>query len=840
MSTVTVQKNPMFNLAYEYVVQTNKHIFLTGKAGTGKTTFLKYLLEHCPKNCVVAAPTGVAAMNAGGVTLHSLFMLPLSPYVPEPLPKFTESNVLDKQHLTQNVRYDKNKLKLLRSMDILVIDEVSMLRVDTLDAIDVLLRFARRNNAQAFGGVQVLFIGDLFQLPPVAPNAEWAVLQQYYKSEYFFDSRVMQEAKPVCVELDKIYRQTDATFIDLLNAVRSNNVSGTNLQLLNSHYNPRPTDKDGIILTTHNKQAQTINEKNLANLPGKTYKFDAEISGDINVNSLSVDTELLLKNGARVMFLKNDVSGNKQYYNGKIGRVIDLDNDSITVRCDGETEDILVRKDEWKNIKYKLELEKEKIQEHVVGSVSQYPLRLAWAVTIHKSQGLTFDKCVIEAEQCFASGQLYVALSRCRTLEGVTLLSQVPANAAITDRRIVAYYNNMQVEQVTASLTTAQQAYLQTLLTQLYDYNKPFTLLVEIGAGIKAFSKDFNTDAYSTLEKLQQLLQHLKQTGDNFIRELEIIFADTNTATQQQKLNDRVTKANNYYTTKLTELLQAIQQHQLVTDSKQLSAEVDAKLLSIIAELSTYVQYRQVVHGNITSDMFLSKRQEIIYPPLQQSTYALKQKSYGASKSNHPDLYSALLSLRDDYCDTEAVPIYMVANQECLMQMCTYLPSTPKDLLLIKGMGEAKVRKYGDGFLGAILQYLRKHNLQSNMAELSTTTKKASKGPKDPKVGTAKKPLSYSITLELWKNGLRAEQIAEHRKLAISTVNEHLVECITNNHLNLIDVIDGVKGLELLQLIADNMQLSLSELRIKSNDKFSFNELRLAKAQAVRNSEITQ
>ena len=406
--------NSLLQQAIAFVNQTSKHVFLTGKAGTGKTTFLKYIQEHSFKKMAVVAPTGVAAINAGGVTIHSFFQLPLGPYLPSLQHNWElfDGRVNNQHSLFKNLRLSSAKRDLLRELDLLVIDEVSMVRADMLDAVDVILRHVRRQPAAAFGGVQVLYIGDLFQLPPVVKNDEWELLKQHYQSPFFFDAKVVQEDPPVYIELKKIYRQSDQGFISILNNIRNNKCSAEDLEKLHHFYKPDfypAGEAHYITLTSHNEKAEAINRRELAKLPGKTYSYHAEISGEFYDRSYPAEEVISLKVGAQIMFIKNDKGENRRFYNGKIGVIKNVFEEKIYVSFPDETETLAVEKETWQNIKYNYNKEKDRIEEEELGTFRQYPIRLAWAITIHKSQGLTFEKAIIDAGASFAPGQVYVA-----------------------------------------------------------------------------------------------------------------------------------------------------------------------------------------------------------------------------------------------------------------------------------------------------------------------------------------------------------------------------------------------------------------------------------------------
>ncbi|WP_027377354.1 helix-turn-helix domain-containing protein [Kaistella palustris] len=444
----------LFNLA-EY---TNRSIFLTGKAGTGKTTFLNEFVRKTNKKHIVVAPTGIAAINAGGVTIHSMFGLPLRTFLPttERIDSNLANNIADLMH---HFRYRKEKLKLLRELEIIIIDEVSMLRADVLDMMDFSLRSVRRNQ-QKFGGVQMLFIGDLYQLPPVVRDE--AVLKQYYPSPFFFESYALKELPLITLELTTVYRQKDEKFLDILNEIRDGAVGDIDFDVLNERYDPdfEPTDEPYVYLTSHNRMADAINQKKLAELPGESYFYTADITGNFNENQYPNEEVLELKVGAQIMFLRNDASGESRYFNGKLAEVVDLDEKNISVIIDGEDEIYKLKKETWDQKKYSLAADKS-IQEEVLGSFKQYPIRLAWAVTIHKSQGLTFDRLIIDAGKSFASGQVYVALSRCRTLEGIVLKSKITPDVIFSDKRVSEFQDK----------THANSRIEEILQSEKYDYS---------------------------------------------------------------------------------------------------------------------------------------------------------------------------------------------------------------------------------------------------------------------------------------------------------------------------------------------------------------------------------
>lgn len=551
-----MEQNNELRTAWDFVESTGRSIFLTGKAGTGKTTFLKTIMEHSRKRPIVVAPTGVAAINAGGVTIHSFFQLPFSPYVPG-------------AKVESKFDFGKEKRKIIASSDLLIIDEISMVRADLLDAIDAVLR-RFREHGQPFGGMQLLMIGDLAQLTPVVTPEDERMLKPYYDTPYFFGSKALQQIDYVTIQLTHVYRQQDESFIALLNEIREGHPSAEALSKLNSRsLTPGPFsiatphsacqrkgEGSGYIrLTTHNNLANFYNESELQKLPGRSYQYRAEVKGTFPEYSYPTAETLVLKEGAQVMFVKNDPSGEHNYYNGRIGRVMEASENRLTVYCEGDAEAIEVEPLEWENMRYTLNEQTREIESEVQGTFKQLPLRLAWAITIHKSQGLTFDRAIIDANQSFAPGQVYVALSRCRTLEGLVLASPLEPRAVINDERVDSYISQQeyQAERSIQQLPMLKQEYERYLLMQLFD----FRAVIDLQESMVRIFAEFFYHSHASLKQLhdQTLLDLRQRVLEVAVKWQQKIQAMPIESLRDADFLDRVKRSAEYFANQLRDIL---------------------------------------------------------------------------------------------------------------------------------------------------------------------------------------------------------------------------------------------------------------------------------------------
>lgn len=812
--TSNIEISSTFELAYRFVTETSENIFLTGKAGSGKTTFLRYLQSNCAKSIVIAAPTGVAAINAGGVTLHSLFNLPLRPYVP---------NAMHKKQLLDETHYRKERALLLRKMQLLIIDEISMVRCDTLDAIDVLLRSVRRNGTP-FGGVQLLFVGDMFQLPPVAHGREWKEPAEYYASPFFFDSQVLRERPPLLVELDKIYRQSDSTFVDLLNKVRDNAMTDDDFRLLHSRhipdFKPRP-DKNFVTLTTHVRQAEEINLKNLAALPTEEFQYRAVIKDNFAPAGYPVEEVLVLKEKAQVMFVKND-NQNRQYFNGKIGVVKSLEKNSVVVESDGMT--INVGRETWENTRYTVNADG-RMEKEVMGTFTQYPLRLAWAFTIHKSQGLTFEHAILDAAAAFAGGQVYVALSRCRSLEGLVLLSKIPPSAIATDRVIVEADQTLRPKGSMADhFIKARRGFTQLLLSDIFSFDGVGNAVRLLQEKVAEFRDKLSPESQAWMASVAEQVEHLQRVGKKFTLQIHELLEVEPEIEKNENLRKRINDAAQHFYPVFSAQYESFKKHPLITESKEAAEVLDEGVHTMILQLDNLLHMLSYCKTPFTVKDFLYHSINYSEPRTSTSTYA-KGKSR-QPEGNHPELYSALRQWRDEILDRLNKPIYMVATNKTLHELCHYLPLQADDLIKIAGFGPAKIKGYGEEIIDIIRDYCRRKGLESNIAEAVKGNLKTA----DKKV--IKESPTKDLSFNLFKEGKTIEEIAKERDLTVRTIVDHLSYFVEKGSLPIDEVVSKEKQL-LIQRMAAGVERDdhyLSKLKSQLPRDISYGEIKLVLA----------
>ena len=829
--------NLQFQLATDFVSYTNSNIFLTGRAGTGKTTFLKYIRSNTTKHTVVVAPTGVAAINAGGVTIHSFFNLPFGPFLPGTIntgfsPANADDNrqVNDKHSLLGRLRYNREKRNVLRSMELLIIDEVSMVRSDMLDAIDLILRSFRSNYQQPFGGVQVLFIGDMHQLPPVVKDEEWQMLQQYYASPFFFDSLVLKEFPPVYVELEKIYRQNEQKFIDVLNGVRNNQLDEAGRQLLHTRYLPdfQPKKEEGYVtLTTHNHKADSINYSELNKLKEATYTFKAEIKGEFSEKSYPADAELNLKTGAQVMFIKNDVNKDRRYFNGKLGVVDEIGADLIVVKANDDGQKIKVSKETWKNIRYSLNTKSGEMEEEELGSFTQYPLRLAWAITIHKSQGLTFQKLIIDAGSSFAAGQVYVALSRCTSLQGLVLHSRISPQSVFTDTRINSWGSRRQAsELLEPQLQEAKHLYQGSLLIELFNLQPIIKAVDALQKVVADHPRSFNAEAGPYVENLKETIMGLDSVAAKFLIQLKMFLRHPQMPSENEGLQERIQKAASYFAEQLQGLAAFVKDKSPASsDSREIAEHYNEALQHIYTEVVQIQRLMEICKGGFDLNTFLRTRAKNLIAQITGSAYAGAVLAKVNSDTHpHAELMLKLKRLRDDLCHRDGKPIYLVANTSTINDIARHLPQTKEDLMQVSGFGPTKTKQYGKAFLDIIKEYCTEHNLQSDMQNIST---KRVRKPK--KTDAAAKPVSREISFEMFTAGKSVADIATERNMTAATIESHLAEYIIAGELD-IEALLAPEKLEMIALaVSEADSDALSPVKELLGEKATFGEIRLVK-----------
>ena len=704
--------NEQLELAWQFVERTGVNVFLTGKAGTGKTTFLRQLKERSPKRMIVVAPTGVAAINAGGVTIHSFFQFPLAPYVPG-----SSFNTKD-----ERFRFSKEKKRIIRTLDLLVIDEISMVRADLLDQIDAVLRLHKDKN-RPFGGVQLLMIGDLSQLAPVVKESDWTMLREYYRTPYFFGSLALQQTQHVTIELQHVYRQTDTNFINILNEVRENRLTPGGLAMLNSRYCDESVIKkcgDGVIrLTTHNATVNSYNEQRMNELKGARYAFDAIVTGTFPETSYPAEKTLELKKGCQVMFLKNDSQGTR-YYNGKLGIITSIDDEHIRVRGLDDDIEVEVQPDVWTNARYVIDKETKEIREEIEGEFRQYPLRLAWAITVHKSQGLTFDRAVIDVNAAFAAGQVYVALSRLRSLDGLMLTEQLSPYSVKTDVAVTQYMNTelAQAQHTANHLNDFERSYYLEMLSELFSFKS-------LGADMQRILRLLTEHFYKIYPTL---LDNYKEKDSLFAKEIGGVAATFNAQYTQivaksedyatdALLAERIGKGATYFANKLDEIVKPlVESTQIDSDNKDIkerAAEAVYNLQQSFA-LKRYLLKRVIDNGFNVSAYLKDKAIGVLQAEQKEKREGKKSKVLEKidvdrnADIKNPILFNQLRRWRAKRAEELERPVYGIITQRALIGIVNELPTTEKELLRMPGFGKKTLQMFGEEILRMVRRYLEK------------------------------------------------------------------------------------------------------------------------------------
>ena len=814
MDTTTTH-NPQLELAHNFLMNTGKSLFLTGKAGTGKTTFLKQLRQKTFKRIVVVAPTGVAAINAGGVTIHSFFQFPFGPQIPNQyLPE-------SQRRAESAFHFGKEKLNIIRSMDLLVIDEISMVRADLLDAIDGVLR-KFRNKSQPFGGIQVLMIGDLQQLAPVVKENEWEVLKPIYSGPFFFQSKTMENHPIDTIELKHIYRQSDDRFINVLNEIRENKISQQTINILNSRHIPNFNQAEGYItLCSHNRQAQYINEQKLQAIPLTPTVFKAAIEGDFPEYSYPNDQQLMLKPGAQVMFVKNDTSREKLYYNGKIGHIQRISDGTVYVKCDNDEAPIAVGQVEWQNFKYSLNENTNEIEETIIGKFSQIPLKTAWAITIHKSQGLTFEKAIIDANAAFAHGQVYVALSRCKTLEGLILSSPIEPRSIITSQDVNSFILQSESNRPNPTLLkTYQIEYEWELTTELFNFTALWRRLLY-------FEKELNQHqsvVFGSLPTvlnviLSQFKPLLIDVAQKFELQLRQLFSMGKAVADNPLLNERITKGCHYFNEKFTALMQPLVSNTDVeTDNAVLRKAINDQMQRIESAYTSHINCLTACSQSFTIAAYLHARSISSIEKSKTTTKTKAQSSF--SNSKHPALYNQLRTWRNTTADEKNLPEYMVLQTKTMVDLADSLPDSLRELAKIKGMGKKKVDLWGKELLTIIANYCADKGIATKAMDFTQEIPEPKK----------EKRSSEAITIGLFKMGFSMKEIAQKNNRALSTIEEHLTKAIAKGEIEVEKLVLPDKINTIKMWFIENGTQSLSAAKQALGEAFSYSEIKMVLA----------
>ena len=804
-----METNPELELAFRYLTYTDRHLFLTGKAGTGKTTFLHRVRAELPKRMAVVAPTGVAAINARGVTIHSLFQLPFGTLLPERM----------KSEVTKR-RFSRKKQDLIRSLDLLIIDEISMVRADLLDAIDAVLRYVRRSS-EPFGGVQLLMIGDLHQLPPVVKDSDWYELRDVYATSYFFASLALRQAGAQVIQLTHIYRQQDDTFIGLLNKVRNNRMDQAVLDQLNARYVPdfRPDDEEGYItLASHNRASRAINEEKLERLSTPGHTFAAAVEGTFPESMYPNEAELTFKVGAQVMFNKNDTGEARAYFNGKIGTITAIDRDEITVRCtDGAVIEVLPVT--WENRKYELNKNKE-VEEDVIGTYEQHPLRLAWAITIHKSQGLTFDRVIIDAGAAFAHGQVYVALSRCRTFEGIVLRTRIHDSSVKTDEVVSSYSAHAAAHAPSdQSLRADRRAFELRSLRELFDFTDAGHAARRLHRALFEHERSVQGAGHADFQLMwDDLNAKAIAVGAGFRGHIDRYGRDAALPSEHPELTGRLRKASAYFQQYLGETyLPNLAVFGVMTDNKSVKQLVEERRVELARQLFRKLRGFATLAEGFDPAAYVTARTnaDLDFDKQQQATaksQAAKPKVILPKDLKHPELYVRLADWRAALAAATEVPAYTIAHNNTLLEIAALLPTEKASLLRVNGIGPKRYADYGAALLEIVRDYLDGRTEQQT--DLFAVAKADTR----------------RVTLELFREGKSIPAIARLRELTDGTIMSHLNHWVKSGELAAGEVIAEEALAEIAPYLRQHPDLSLTDYRNHFDERYSYDTIRLVRS----------
>lgn len=812
-----MEMNPQVELAERYVMETGVSLFLTGKAGTGKTTFLHRVVEHCNKRNVVLAPTGVAAVNAGGVTIHSFFQLPFCPYLPDVPELVTEYQMSD-----QKKQLRKSKIDIIRTLELLIIDEISMVRADLLDAVDDVLRRYRRNS-RPFGGVQLLMIGDVQQLAPVVTDDEKPYMDRVYPSPFFFHSKALQRVNYVTIQLTTIYRQQDPTFVRLLNNIREGRFDSETLRALNARVKAstvpsgpsKAGEQDPILLTTHNYQADRVNHQRMEALQTEPFMLPAAVEGNFPESSFPTERELTLKPGAQVMFVKNDSSGAHRYYNGKIGTVEGLREETdeegkkerVVAVVDENGDTIRVTPERWENVKYEIDPTDNQIKQVVDGTFTQFPLKTAWAITIHKAQGLTFDRVQVDASAAFTYGQVYVALSRCRSLKGLTLLAPISERNAFGSQDIDHFNSTLtKPEEAAERLEGYRRAYYYEVLFELFGFG---AVQHDVEGLERLFQNHLRTtypEMCSTLTEVTGTLSaQVSDVAERFRRQLGSI-GQMGEEQSRALMADRIAKATDYFLSQLEQVHEKVRPMLGVSvDNKEVARRLKEIAESYMNSMGLKAELLKLVRQE-GFDIAKYQKAKVDFSLQKPKRQRVQRDEEVYGNVRNPKLIRILTKWRTRLAKENQLPAYTILQQKSLLAIADQLPRDGKALMKIPGMGTAKVARYGAEIVRMVEDYVEEQE--------------------------EKKEPTWMRAARLYAQGKSVEDIAGEMLRAVGTVDGYIYTAVENGVLDADLVVSEEAQDEIVDYMLEHREMStLKSVYEHFEGKYSYLELRVARLQ---------